>query len=230
MHVRSYLIDLAAAAEPLERAEAQLGLLDADGPIGGDRRYARIALRLALRIEGGDQLARCALLIAPGGKPALPGADVQFSVSHTAGLALVGVCHAAPIGVDIEASRTVAIAPPRRVGILAAGRRLSRLPLRGDTEDAQLLCAWTRIEAVAKAGGVGALAMLAWLGARGSAAPELRRYALGEAGDLQLDGTGYVVSPVPGASSSFASVCHPRAYTLAAPLGLDALLAAPIRR
>lgn len=230
MHVRTYLIDLAAAARPLERAEAALGLLGADSLLSGDRRLARIALRLALRAEGGDEFARQALMIAPGGKPSLPGSDLQFSLSHTAGVALVGIARAAPIGVDIEAGRTVSITPSRRGNILDAGRRLSSQPLRGDTEDAQLLCAWTRIEAAAKAGGVGALAMLACLGGRGSADPELRRYALGSPGDLQLDGTAYVVSALPGAPSSFASVCHPRSHALAAPLGHDALLAESIRR
>ncbi|MBV1695222.1 MAG: hypothetical protein KGP27_12230 [Hyphomicrobiales bacterium] len=230
MHVRTYLIDLAAAAEPLERAEATLGLLGADGPLSGDRRLARIALRLALRAEGGDGLARQALTIAPGGKPYLPDADLHFSVSHSGGAALIGLARAAPIGVDIEAGRTASLTPTRRDGIIDAGRRLSPQPLAGDTHDAQFVCAWTRIEAAAKAGGAGALAMLAWLSGRAAADPELRRYTLGSPGDLQLDGTAYVVSALPGAPSSFASVCHPRSHALAAPLGHDALLAESIRR
>ncbi len=90
------------------------------------------------------------------GKPYLPGApQVKFNLSHSHGMALVGVALDVEIGVDVEQVRTLpdyeAIAeryfPPSEAAAHAA------VPALGRPRD--FFLRWTRIEAVLKARGVG---------------------------------------------------------------------------
>jgi phosphopantetheinyl transferase len=116
---------------------------------------------------------------------------------------LIALCRKGPVGVDLERPRIVHIGEPRRSQIAAAGAALARRhgdPPISPPEDAELLRAWTRLEAWAKARGSGIGALLTDLGLLGvgshDAAPEaaaerVRRLAAAEdmaVADLSLPG------------------------------------------
>lgn len=93
-----------------------------------------------------------ALEAGPHGKPALTGGP-HFNLSHSGGLAVVAVCRAAPVGVDVEAVR-----PLRRLRGLAervmSAEELSAFERARDPERF-FFELWTRKEAVVKAIGEG---------------------------------------------------------------------------
>jgi 4'-phosphopantetheinyl transferase len=183
-----WLLDLEALRPALERLEESERLLADDecdaGAMGGgragrDRRAVRIALRLLFAREGLGARALQRLERGPSGKPRLVGAGLDFSVSHSGDQALIALSRAGPVGVDLEPPRTVRIGEPRRSQIALAGAALAGRrgdPPLGASEDAELLRAWTRLEAWAKARGSGIGALLTELGLLGigshDAAPE----------------------------------------------------------
>jgi 4'-phosphopantetheinyl transferase len=187
LHV--WLLDLEVLRPALEGVERRAGLLADDerteGAMGHDdaartRRAVRIALRLLLAREGLGRLASQPLQRGPSGKPRLAGAVLDFSISHAGGHALIALSRSGPVGVDLEPRRTVLIREPRRSQIAAAGAALARTagdrPDLGEPEELQLLRAWTRLEAYAKARGSGIGNLLTDLGLSGhgsrAASPE----------------------------------------------------------
>ena len=91
------------------------------------------------------------------GKPSLiaTGSDLQFNLSHSAGMALLAVCRSTAVGIDVEAMLEIddcdAIA--RRNFAAAEWRRWAELPA---TEQlAAFYACWTRKEAYVKALGGG---------------------------------------------------------------------------
>ncbi|MBO0769684.1 MAG: 4'-phosphopantetheinyl transferase superfamily protein [Solirubrobacterales bacterium] len=91
----------------------------------------------------------------PSGKPVVEG--LHFNVSHSGELALVAVCEDAPVGVDLEAARTVRRGE-RIAQRLCSPRELEYLTAAPDFDSA-FLRLWVRKEAVAKADGGG----IGWL-------------------------------------------------------------------
>lgn len=159
--------DLGAHSELLERAERELGLLSPDEiggrederPLTGERRLARIALRLTLATAGeagavGHPLARSAR-----GKPFVPGSDVGFSLSHSAGRVLVAIAVGGSVGVDIEKRRTLRMTELRVHQIEGAASALCADFSDGGGPAGQSIAAWCVLEAYAKAccDGIGAL-------------------------------------------------------------------------
>ena len=112
----------------------------------------------------------------PAGKPRLAAGGPAFSLSHTDGMALIGVARAGAIGVDLETARTLRMSSRRREEILAAAAGLAAGRRRGSCRDEALLRAWCRLEAFAKARGEGLSHVLGELGLR-------------EAGGRQLAGS-----------------------------------------
>jgi 4'-phosphopantetheinyl transferase len=91
---------------------------------------ARWSLRTVLGRYLDEDPAAIALAVAPGGKPFLEGpGPLRFSLSHSAGLALIAVAEEREVGIDVER------VTPRR--------------------SADYLRAWTRREAIAKCFGEG---------------------------------------------------------------------------
>lgn len=92
------------------------------------------------------------------GKPFLsPGLslDLQFNVSHSFERAALAVGAGAPLGIDIELLRTYPTGAPTASSYLTPPE-LERLSRAGETaRDRIRFQAWTRLEAVAKAEGVG---------------------------------------------------------------------------
>lgn len=134
------------------RAERRNGNLD-----DAERwRAARIATRIVLERFAGAAVRNVDFVIADGGRPELPPGFPFFSVSHSGAAALVAVSCAAPIGVDIEAERTLSMSLERRQRLIVAAGSVDNGgdaldPLR----DGDVLRAWVRLEAVAKALGSG---------------------------------------------------------------------------
>ena len=96
-----WLVDLEAAAPALAALEHDVPRLSADDR-GRARRVRdprehglRLAVYAALRVllerSGGPQMRGKPIVRPPGGKPRLDAASPTFSVSHTEGLALIGL-------------------------------------------------------------------------------------------------------------------------------------------
>jgi 4'-phosphopantetheinyl transferase len=172
-----WCVDLDAAGAALQEMERRTPRLSdwdrhnaatiADANAAAQWCATHIALRLLLERAVGAQWRGAAFLRRPGVRPHLEGAPVAFSLSHVAGLALIGLAPSGDIGVDLERARAVRMSAPRRGLIETAGAALDAgAPLPDDAE-ARFLQAWVRLEAFAKAEGGGIGRLLTRLGVVG---------------------------------------------------------------
>ncbi len=165
-----WVVDLVAGADhlpdlarrhglPLDASKGQLRL-----PIAGPREVARAALRIILAGYVGLEGARRPFIVATGGKPALDQCSnppLDFSLAHCDTVAIVAISREGPVGVDIEAPRSVRIADHRRALLLEAATSLAPGNLLPDGPgEARFLQAWVRLEALAKLTGEGLGALL----------------------------------------------------------------------
>jgi 4'-phosphopantetheinyl transferase len=118
-------------------------------------RDARIATRIVLERAGGVGLRNVDFDIAAGGRPGLGPGDPYFNVSHSGDVALVAVSKEMPMGVDLEKKRTLTMSDDRRRRIIAAAERLAPQPPLSADSAGDVLIAWVRLEAAAKARGTG---------------------------------------------------------------------------
>jgi phosphopantetheinyl transferase len=177
-----WLVDLERAApalQVLESAEPRLSSDDrararqfTDPRQRRDRLTAYIALRIVLERMVGGRVRGAAFVRSPVGKPRLADGSAAFSLSHSDGLALIGVTRAGEIGVDLERARSVRASAHHQRLIIAAGRGLAAVPLPAQNvgeppRQAAFLQAWSRLEAFAKARGRGLARLLADVGVRG---------------------------------------------------------------
>lgn len=182
-----YAVDLDAAALALEAIESATPRLSPDQISRFEQsklargfedarrwRVAHIALRLALERSVGTALRGMPYEIEPGGRPrinrALRLSSVpHFSLAHAGSVALIGISQIGPLGVDIEVPRPLTVSHDRRQRMVQAAERLAAdAPLPGEA-DARFLQAWVRLEAVAKATGLGIGRILTEAGVVGSA-------------------------------------------------------------
>jgi 4'-phosphopantetheinyl transferase len=237
----------------LERAGPALAELERDAPrlTPRDRSRARAikspadsrrriaattALRVLLERLAGPRSARLPFVTGPAGKPALADRSVRFSLSHIGGYALIGLTRAGEIGIDLERERPLRISERRRTELIAAATGLAGKPPPGPSPDARFLHAWCRLEAFAKARGLGIGRTLADLGLRSAQqrAPDdievACRQAAREAGltvrDLPLGRDLYAAIAMENAARP-----RPQAFPTAR-AGIDRLLArrSPPRR
>jgi phosphopantetheinyl transferase len=89
---------------------------------------------------------------APGGKPRLRGEPLQFNLSHSERLALVGVARSLPVGVDVQGPHPTA-AKPWLAKRICSPREYEHFG--GAPAPEALLRLWARKEAVIKARGDG---------------------------------------------------------------------------
>jgi len=167
----------------LERSGSALAELEREAPrlTARDRSRARAiknpadrrqrlsvttALRILLERMAGLRTARMPFVTGTAGKPAAADPRIQFSVSHIEGYALIGLTRAGDIGVDLEGDRPLRISERRRAELMAGAKGLAGKPLRGASPDTRFLQAWCRLEAFAKARGLGIGRTLADLGLR----------------------------------------------------------------
>jgi 4'-phosphopantetheinyl transferase len=171
-----WLVDLEAAAPALEALEREVPRLSADdrdraGRLADaherrNRLAAYTALRVVLERVGGAGVRGQRFIRPPGGKPRLRAAGPIFSLAHTGDVALIGVARSQAIGVDLEEARALAMSRRRREEILAVGAGLATRPAGEAGSDAAVLQAWCRLEACAKARGLGISRLLGELGLR----------------------------------------------------------------
>lgn len=91
------------------------------------------------------------------GKPSItgPASRWHFNLSHSEGIALVGLREAGPIGVDVESMRAGASDPDLAERLFTPAEQASWRAAPALQRDAAFLRAWTRKEACMKALGVG---------------------------------------------------------------------------
>jgi 4'-phosphopantetheinyl transferase len=204
-----WLVDLEASSAALAAAEAATPRLSDEDSLRWEkmtdaarheRRLAHIALRVLLERSIGPAIRRVPFVRSSTGKPALPNAGgIGFSLAHASRFALIAI-GPEPLGVDIEGPRPVRIPAARRLPIeraavaLAGGR-----PLAGGDDDARLLSAWVRLEAVAKARGEGLAPVLEQL--RPDSA-----IAAGTSDMIEALGRGIVAHDVEAPAGHFAAV------------------------
>lgn len=172
-----WCVDLRAAAPALHAIEQRVprlcpgdrarGSAFSDAAARHEWLATHIALRLLIERAAGPEWRGVSFTRSERGKPHLEAAPLAFSLSHTRGLALIGMARQGSIGVDIERSRTVHVGEERRARIEAAGAALAAPPLPA-AEDARFLQAWVRLEAYAKADGGGIGRLLTRLGIFGT--------------------------------------------------------------
>lgn len=174
-------VDLDQSRALIEREEACTPRLSASDQLRADRlsddparqtlwRGARIATRIVLERTAGLEMRGAEFVIASGGRPTLGEGWPHFNVSHTASVALIAVCRSSPVGVDIECRRTLSMSPDRRRRIVAAAAGLADGNAIDPESDVDVLRAWVRLEAVAKARGSGIGALLTEEGVIGGVA------------------------------------------------------------
>src|SRR5262245_2922989 len=160
--VHVWSVPLAATAEQLA---AQFATLSADERERAERyrhepsRRQYVEARATLRALLGRYLDAPATGLhfthLAQGKPALPGGELHFNVSHSHGLALIAVTREGEVGVDVEHLR----AQPTHLDLAtryftpAEAAALRRLPAAASEE--AFFHVWTRKEAFLKALGLG---------------------------------------------------------------------------
>ena len=183
-------------ASNFERARIRLG--------------AHIALRLVLeRWLGATAVRGVAYEVEKGGKPFLSGSGVDFSVSYSGSKVLIGVRAGGAIGVDLECDREVRMTREQRNRIIAMSGILKAqtCPAAGFDETTHFLQAWTRMEALAKATGLGIGRVLGHFGLIGpdkGSLPDNRNNAaeFAERYDLVIDD----LDVLPGLYASIAQI------------------------
>jgi 4'-phosphopantetheinyl transferase len=135
-------------------------------------RTARIATRVMLERMTGESLRGIPFRIEAGGRPVLAAGRPHFSVSHSGDAALIAIARDTPVGVDLERKdRVLRMSPERRLRIVGAAERLGSEPLLSGDSDGDVLAAWVRLEAVAKALGTGIGRLLTEEGVIGGRGP-----------------------------------------------------------
>jgi 4'-phosphopantetheinyl transferase len=195
-----WLVELDAAAPALEALECDLPRLSLDdrdraGRLSDAREQrhrlaAYMALRIVLERWGGAQVRGQRYIRSASGKPRLRTAGPAFSLSHTGGLALIGVARSQAIGVDLEQTRTVAMSRRRQEEIEAVAAGFAAR----QAGDAGVLQAWCRLEACAKARGQGVARLLSELGLREARGRQLALAAIEDAARALVREAGLSVS------------------------------------
>ena len=173
-------VDLDASRALLESEEANTPRLSSSDHLRVERlsgdpgrqslwRAARIATRIVLEGAAGPEVRRVDFEIAVGGRPKLGEGFPHFNVSHTADVALIAVCWSSPVGADIERHRVLSMTPERRQRIVAAAAGFVSRERVDPDSDVDVLRAWVRLEAVAKARGSGIGVLLTEEGVIGGA-------------------------------------------------------------
>lgn len=134
------------------------------------RRQATYAtLRHLLGAWIGPRAYTAPILRTRSGAPSLHGIPAAFSLSHSGRYGLVALAPRGRLGVDLEVARALSMPAARRTQLAAAATAVGPRAL-DPALDADVLQAWTRLEALAKATGEGIGRTLTALGVRARAA------------------------------------------------------------
>lgn len=159
--VQVWLVDLDAYAA----AMALAGLTEPEYARAARMAFERDAERFLASRHALRQVLAAALACAPDslviepddfGKPCLvEGGALQFSLSRSAGTALIGISRDQAIGVDVERIRAVPDADALAQDHFTAGERAEWAETPGALRESAFLACWTGKEACLKALGVG---------------------------------------------------------------------------
>lgn len=206
--VRAWLVDLTASGDGLLALEEEAARLSAEELARGRDLSARgdaarwlaahIALRLVLERFAGAAVRQRPFEQTAQGKPFLPDCDLGFSLSHSSGHALIAIGPSGPLGADLECRRAIKMSPTRQDAIISAAADMSAQPLPARAPD-KFLQAWVRLEALAKADGVGIGRVLSQAGAFG---PRRGQGAVG------INPAGLVVRDLAAGEGLFAALAH----------------------
>jgi len=132
-------------------------------PGPGQRASAHSALREILCAYLGCSSEALEIKAWPGGKPYLgaPDTQLEFNLSHSRDIALVGVTSSLKLGIDVETHR--AIHDPLRLArrVMTADECVELDGLPEEQRLDRFLTLWTRLEARQKAMGLGVFAQAA---------------------------------------------------------------------
>jgi 4'-phosphopantetheinyl transferase len=150
-------------------ADGDRSLLSHDERASADRfvrpedrtRYIRshVALRRVLAEYVGCPPHDLQFERTPEGKPYLTGSDVHFNLSHSGRYAVVGVCTASAIGVDVEEIRVIADCHDLALKYFAPHEAAWMSDGSDDEQLERFYRLWTIKEALVKATGVGVSAL-----------------------------------------------------------------------
>jgi 4'-phosphopantetheinyl transferase len=159
--VALYLCGLARSAAEIREMAKTLSVAETARAARFGRSYlrdryvaGRATLRLLLAAELGLAPAEVPIARGTRGRPHVPNAPrLDFNVSHTRGVALIGIAHGPRIGVDIEhADRVVNVEGVARK-FMSAREQDALASLAPDDRRRALLRLWTCKEAMSKATG-----------------------------------------------------------------------------
>jgi phosphopantetheine--protein transferase-like protein len=186
--VKIVQVELSDTAAPASD-EVKIWTVPLDGP---DPTARRVQARAELHRVLGGCLGIAAETVRfdehRGGKPRLPGDELEFNLTHSGAWAMFAISVAAPVGIDLERPRTFT-SPERLTRLverLCSPAERDAINQARDPADA-LLRLWVRKEAVVKATGQGVGA-----GERLPALDVLGEHADGHVlSDLRAPGAGY---------------------------------------
>jgi 4'-phosphopantetheinyl transferase len=218
--VEVWLVDVDAVGSVLDAIEKRRGFLPSVekaraatiNGAGARTRWirGRVALRALLAGRIGDAPARLTFDILSSGRPALPGRGFAFSLSHSEALVLIAISAHEAIGVDIETRSTLALDAVRQARIEAAAAAFSpRQPLPLPQNRRRPVQCWTRLEALAKATGLGIGAVLEKLGIHGPSASIASR-SMPDAARLLVETHELRVEDLALGSAAVGSIALPR--------------------
>jgi 4'-phosphopantetheinyl transferase len=115
----------------------------------------RAALKHLLGYYHGVLPNRIAFTYAEHGKPSLPDSEIEFSVSHSGGRAVIAIAFGARVGVDIETFNREAQYLELSKRFFASAEHQKLLTLSGEALKTGFFKCWTQKEAFVKAIGEG---------------------------------------------------------------------------
>lgn len=221
--VEVWRADLDAAPEELVDLLSPQERARATRIVQGAARARWVSSRGVLRVLLGCHLEchprHLRFQLGPHGKPALPGGELSFNVSHSEGLALYALAPTTAVGVDVE---VLAPCPPSRDELALAervlgpdvARRLRALPPAA--RHREFLRQWVRHEAALKCLGVGLLDSSA---AAAASPPAWPVAAAGPAAQAATPAAGLRVSILDVGSHAVAALAVQSASPQATPVG-----------
>lgn len=143
--------DTTTLTEAEQARAARYRVLD----IGRTFEAARVFLRDVLARYTNERAGSLAIANSPAGKPALTGFDLEFSLSHSGKIALLGVTRGQALGVDLESLDKPVNLTQVGPEVLSNDEMTALRAIEGSDQSTAFYHYWTVKEAIGKAMGTG---------------------------------------------------------------------------